>query len=92
MYLITGAGGGVGSVSRTVVELLLDSGEPVRAMVRRDDERAQQLRAGGADVVIGDLTRAADIVGAIATCWPPPRYARWHSSTATSMRSSTCRR
>ena len=66
MYLITGAGGGVGSVSRTVVELLLDSGEPVRAMVRRDDERAQQLRAGGADVVIGDLTRAADIVDAMA--------------------------
>ena len=66
MYLITGAGGGVGSVSRTVVELLLDGGEPVRAMVRRDDERAQQLRAGGADVVIGDLTRAADIVDAMA--------------------------
>ncbi len=66
MYLITGAGGGVGSVSRTVVELLLDAGEPVRAMVRRDDERAQQLRVGGADVVIGDLTRAADIVDAMA--------------------------
>ena len=66
MYLITGAGGGVGSVSRTVVELPLDAGEPVRAMVRRDDERAQQLRAGGADVVIGDLRRAADIVDAMA--------------------------
>jgi uncharacterized protein YbjT (DUF2867 family) len=66
MYLITGASGGVGSVSRTVVELLLDSGEPVRAMVRRDDQRAQQLRTGGADVVIGDLTRAADIVDAMA--------------------------
>ena len=26
MYLITGAGGGVGSVSRAVVELLLDDG------------------------------------------------------------------
>jgi uncharacterized protein YbjT (DUF2867 family) len=34
-------------------------------MVRRDDERAQQLRAMGADVVIGDLTRAGDIVAAI---------------------------
>ena len=66
MYLITGAGGGVGSVSRTVVELLLDSGEPVRAMVRRDDERAQQLRVGGADLVIGDLNCAADIVDAMA--------------------------
>jgi uncharacterized protein YbjT (DUF2867 family) len=66
MYLITGAGGGVGSVSRTVVELLLDGGERVRAMVHRDDERAQQLRALGADVVVGDLTRAPDIVEALA--------------------------
>jgi uncharacterized protein YbjT (DUF2867 family) len=66
MYLITGAGGGVGSVSRTVVELLLGRGERVRAMARRDDERAQQLRELGADVIIGDLTRAADIVDAIA--------------------------
>jgi uncharacterized protein YbjT (DUF2867 family) len=65
MYLITGAGGGVGSVSRRVVELLLDDGEHVRAMVRRDDERADQLRALGAEVVVGDLTRAGDIVAAM---------------------------
>jgi uncharacterized protein YbjT (DUF2867 family) len=65
MYLVTGAGGGVGSVSRRVVELLLDDGEHVRAMVHRDDERADQLRALGAEVVVGDLTRAGDIVVAM---------------------------
>ena len=65
MYLITGAGGGVGSVSRRVVELLLESGEQVRAMVHRDDERAEQLRVLGAQVVAGDLTRAGDIVAAV---------------------------
>ena len=65
MYLITGAGGGVGSVSRRVVALLLDSGEQVRAMVRRDDERAEQLRAMGADVIVGDLTSAGDILDAM---------------------------
>ena len=65
MYLITGAGGGTGSISRRVVQALLDGGEPVRAMVRRDDDRAGELRAMGADVVVGDLTRAADIVEAI---------------------------
>jgi len=65
LYLITGAGGGVGSVSRRVVELLLHDGEPVRAMVHRDDERADQLRALGAEVVVGDLTRAGDIVVAM---------------------------
>ena len=65
MYLITGAGGGVGSVSRRVVELLVESGEQVRAMVHRDDERAEQLRVLGAQVVAGDLTRAGDIVDAV---------------------------
>lgn len=65
MYLITGAGGGVGSVSRRVVQLLLEAGERVRAMVRRDDDRAQQLRAMGAEVIVGDLTKAGDIVDAM---------------------------
>jgi uncharacterized protein YbjT (DUF2867 family) len=65
MYLITGAGGGIGSVSRRVVQLLLDGGEPVRAMVHRDDDRAGQLRALGADVVVGDLTSAGDIIEAM---------------------------
>jgi uncharacterized protein YbjT (DUF2867 family) len=65
VYLVTGAGGGVGSVSRRVVELLLESGAAVRAMVRRDDERAAQLRSIGADVVVGDLTRAGDILAAM---------------------------
>ena len=63
MYLITGAGGGVGSVSRSVVKLLVDDDQPVRAMVRRDDDRAERLRDLGAEVVVGDLTRAGDIVG-----------------------------
>jgi uncharacterized protein YbjT (DUF2867 family) len=47
------------------VQLLLESGERVQAMVRRDDERAEQLRALGAQVVVGDLTRAADIAAAM---------------------------
>jgi len=37
----------------------------VRAMVRRDDDRADQLRAMGADVIVGDLTSAGDIVAAM---------------------------
>jgi len=65
VYLITGAGGGIGSISRRVVEALLDGGAQVRAMVRRDDERAGQLRAMGAEVILGDLTSAGDIVDAM---------------------------
>jgi len=63
--LVTGAGGGIGSVSRRVVKLLLEGGEQVRAMVRRDDDRADLLRQMGADVIVGDLTSAGDIVAAM---------------------------
>jgi uncharacterized protein YbjT (DUF2867 family) len=38
--LVTGAAGQLGAVGRTVCGLLLDRGLPVRAMVRREDERA----------------------------------------------------
>jgi uncharacterized protein YbjT (DUF2867 family) len=65
VYLVTGAGGGIGSVSRGVVELLLGDGEQVRAMVRRDDDRAQGLRELGADVVVGDLTKPQDVAAAM---------------------------
>src|SRR5215204_1798945 len=65
MYLVTGAGGGIGSVSRRVVQSLLDNGEQVRALVRRNDDRADQLREMGASVVVGDLTSAGDIVDAM---------------------------
>ena len=65
MYLVTGAGGGIGSVSRRVVQSLLDGGAQVRAMVRCDDDRAAHLRAMGAEVIVGDLTSACDIVDAI---------------------------
>ncbi|GLE53228.1 NAD(P)H-binding protein [Mycobacterium montefiorense] len=66
MYLITGAGGGIGGVSRMVVEQLRSRGEQVRAMVHRDDERAGALRALGAEVVVGDLTEPRDVVDAMA--------------------------
>jgi uncharacterized protein YbjT (DUF2867 family) len=65
VYLVTGAGGGIGSVSRTVVELLVADGRPVRAMVRRDDDRATALRDLGAEVVVGDLTDPQAVASAM---------------------------
>ena len=53
--LVTGAAGRVGAIGRTVTDLLLKQGKAVRAMVRREDERAQALRDMGAEVVVGDL-------------------------------------
>src|SRR5262249_22607497 len=66
--LVTGAAGNLGGVGRTVVELLRQRSLPVRALLRREDERAQALRAVGAEVVVGDLTRAADVARALAGC------------------------
>jgi uncharacterized protein YbjT (DUF2867 family) len=65
VFLITGAGGGVGSVSRSVVEELRADGQPVRAMVRREDARADRLRDLGAEVVVADLTSPLDVANAV---------------------------
>lgn len=56
---------GVGGVGRIVLERLRERDVPVRAMVRRDDERADALRALGAEVVIGDLTRPETVAAAL---------------------------
>ena len=53
--LITGAAGEIGAVSRTVIDMLLKQGHPVRAFVRRDDERAHSLRQAGGEVFVGDV-------------------------------------
>jgi len=66
--LVTGAAGAVGGVARTVVSLLREAGLPVRAMVRVDDARAATLRALGAEVVVGDLTRPSDVARALDGC------------------------
>src|SRR5215471_876064 len=66
--LVTGAAGQVGAVGRTVTELLLDRGLPVRAMVRREDERTAALRAAGAEVVAGDLLEPADVYRVVSGC------------------------
>src|SRR5499425_3195613 len=64
--LVTGAAGQVGAVGRTVTNLLLGRGLPVRAMVRRDDDRAAALRAAGAEVVVGDLLEPGDVYRAVS--------------------------
>jgi len=63
--LVTGAAGRVGAVGRTVTGLLLERGLPVRALVRREDDRAAELRAAGAEVVVGDLLDPADVNRAV---------------------------
>lgn len=54
--LVTGAAGDIGAIGRHLTTMLLAKGHKVRALVRREDERAEALRKLGADVVLGDLT------------------------------------
>ena len=68
LILVTGAAGQLGSVERTVTGLLLDRGFRVRAMVRREDERAVSLRAAGARVVVGDLLEPGDVYRVVRGC------------------------
>lgn len=60
--LVTAASGDTG---RPTVEHLLEKGLHVRALVRKDDHRAQQLRDLGAEVVLGDMLSLRDIRAAM---------------------------
>ena len=66
--LVTGAAGAVGSIGRNLTEMLVAKGHRVRALVRREDERAEALRQLGAEVVQGDLTDLTAMHPAIAGC------------------------
>jgi NAD(P)H dehydrogenase (quinone) len=66
--LVTGAAGRIGGVGRAVVAKLRDRNLPVRAMVRHEDERAVELRARGAETVVGDLTAPSDVARAMQGC------------------------
>src|SRR5437867_13305030 len=68
LILVTGAAGRVGAIGRTVTELLLQQRKAVRALVRKEDERAQALRDIGAEVVVGDLLDLDSMQRVIAGC------------------------
>ena len=61
LVLITGAGG----VGRAVFEELRTQDVPVRFMVRREDERAAEMKRLGAEIVIGDLTQPETVAAAL---------------------------
>ncbi|WP_433274957.1 NAD(P)H-binding protein [Pseudonocardia xinjiangensis] len=61
LFLVPGGGG----VGRDVLDQLLAWELPVRALVRRDDGRADELRGLGAEVVVGDFTRPESVAAAL---------------------------
>lgn len=73
LILVTGAAGKTGV---PVVHQLIERGFPVRALVRRLDDRAARLEQLGAEVVVGDFTdlasirRAMEGIGRVYFCYP----------------------
>src|SRR3974390_1682013 len=66
--LVTGPAGRIGAVGRAITKLLLQRGQAVRAIVRKEGERAQALRDMGAEVVVGDLLDLNSMHRVIAGC------------------------
>ena len=66
--LVTGAAGDIGAIGRHLTAMLLAKGHKVRALVRREDERAESLRQLGAEIMQGDLTDLASTHRAIEGC------------------------
>jgi len=68
LILVTGVPGQIGGVGQTVTRLLLERGLPVRAVVRRADDRSAALRDAGAEVVVGDLLEPRDVYRVVSGC------------------------
>jgi NAD(P)H dehydrogenase (quinone) len=67
--LVTGVPGNIGSVGLSVVKYLRECDLPVKALVRRLDDRSQALsEETGAELVVADLTNGADVVRALRGC------------------------
>ena len=62
-FLVIGATGRTG---QHTVQHLLEKGHAVRAMVYKEDERAEALRGTGVEVVIGELLEHDDVIRAAA--------------------------
>jgi NAD(P)-dependent dehydrogenase (short-subunit alcohol dehydrogenase family) len=66
--LVTGVSGRVGGVGSAIIEALRCRGLPVRALVRREDQHTDALRARGVEVISGDLTEVRDVARALSGC------------------------
>ena len=74
MIIVTGATGKTGCV---VANQLLKAGYPVRAMVRREDDRSARLKAQGAEIAVADMSdveRVADALKGVQRAYFCPPY------------------
>ena len=76
VLVTSAAGGNQGKTGRHVSQMLLARGVPVRALVRKIDERSDQLKSLGAEIFVGDfldvrsVEQAAKDVASIYFAYP----------------------
>ena len=58
--------GATGKTGQHTIHHLLEGGQVVRAMVHKEDERAEALRGTGVEVVVGELLEHDDVIRAAA--------------------------
>ena len=61
-FLVTGSTGATGAPT---VRFLLEKGHKVVALVRREDERSQKLKALGAEIALGDMLNIEEVRAAM---------------------------
>jgi nucleoside-diphosphate-sugar epimerase len=81
--IVTGA---TGKTSSIVVAELLKAGYPVRALVHRQDQRREHLRAQGAEIAVADMCDVERVADALKTC-SAPTIVRLSSRTCSRVRS-----
>lgn len=57
--------GATGDTGGAAVAELLNAGEQVRTLVRKEDDRSERLKAQGVEIVVGDLSDIDDVCGAL---------------------------
>ena len=57
MILVNGASGKTG---KAIIRSLVNMGQPVKAFIRRDGQRAAMTALGVSEIFIGDMTKAED--------------------------------
>jgi NAD(P)H dehydrogenase (quinone) len=57
--------GATGDTGGAAIEVLLASGESVRTLVRKEDQRSERLKSKGVEVVVGNLSNIDDVARAL---------------------------
>lgn len=57
--------GATGDTGGAAIEALLDAGEKVRTLVRKEDQRSDRLKSSGVEVMVGNLSNLDDVARAL---------------------------